>query len=84
MLQLKQKQIRLEDFGSKKELLEPNFKSDKLIEQIEVFDDLKEFKKLASNACMDDEREMMKDNLNKEIKRKQWLTRLEHEVALES
>ena len=38
MLQLKDKKIHLHDVGSKKELDEPNFKSDRLIEQIELFD----------------------------------------------
>lgn len=38
MLQLKDKKIHLHDVGSKKELDEPNFKSDRLLEQIELFD----------------------------------------------
>lgn len=38
MLQLKDKKIHLHDVGSKKDLDEPNFKSDRLIEQIELFD----------------------------------------------
>lgn len=59
-----------------KELDEPNFRSDQLVEQLELFDELKEFKSLASKASMDNEREIMKDNLTKETKKKQWLSRL--------
>ena len=33
---------------------------------------------------MDEERELMKENLNKELRDKQWLTRLAYEVELES
>ena len=40
MLQLKDKKLQLHDVGCKKELDEPNFKNDRLIEQIELFDEL--------------------------------------------
>ena len=80
MLQLKDKKIELHDVGSRKELNEPNFKTDRLIEQTELFDELNEFKKLAARANMDEEREIIKDSLNKELVSKQWLTRLAQDV----
>lgn len=80
MLELKHKKIHLVDCGSKKELDQPNFKSDRLIEQIEVFDELNEFKRFAARANMDDEREFMKENMNKDVRQKQWLTRLALDV----
>ena len=53
-----------------KEINEPNFRSTKLLEQCELFDELKEFKKLASQAGMDEEREVLKSELTKEVDRK--------------
>lgn len=80
MLQLREKKFHLHDVGCKKDLNEPNFKSDRLLEQIELFDELNEFKRIADRANMDDEREMLKEKINKEMRDKQWLTRLAKDV----
>lgn len=48
MLQLKQGSLRLEEIGNKKQIEEPNFVSEKMIGQIELFDELDTFKKIAS------------------------------------
>ena len=62
--------------GNKKKMEEPNFVSEKMIEQIELFDELDTFKKIASQARMDEERELLKEDLYKESHAKAWLGRL--------
>jgi len=52
-------------------LIQPIFKSARQAgEKIKLFDELEEFKKLAAKAAMDDERENIKENLNRDANKR--------------
>ena len=63
MLQLKEKQLKLSDLGSKKDLNEPNFQRKSYVDKLDLFDELDMFKKLAAKSSMDEERELIKEDL---------------------
>ena len=80
MLQLKQNKLLIEDFGCKKDLIQPNFNGGQTDNKIELFEELDQFKKLAAKAAMDDEREEIKENLNRDANKRQWLKKLAIEI----
>ena len=48
MLQLKEKQLKLHDLGSKKDLNEPNFQRKSYVDQLNLYEELDMFKKFAA------------------------------------